>query len=649
MDSTPVSLSVTLGGTTGLVGELLQVLVLMRPLRSTLDFICRRVSETLSFKYCAILLPQTDATQMRIEGAYGLDQRYINEVNQRRKPRLSTGLTADGPSTRAYKSGRMVVFPDVLLEPTFRPWRSLAEGYGYRSLVSAPLLLRGEPIGVLNGYGATVREYTHEECQVLQAVAAQASLAIELAHLLLKQQQTITELQQSTATLLGQQVALERVQVIHRQLTRLVIDGSGLSAIPITLAELLGCPVLIWDRWRRCMHRGLPRGMGQLGDKAIQRWEQWIHQPDIVGRLAQAARVREPLRAQPNRAENRDCPITIVPVFLGQETLAYLGAVETEGRLDEWAYRALEQGAIVLSLEMMKEKMVRETEERLKTDFLFDLLMGRGGNASRVTERARLYGLDLSREYIVAVAQWDESSGGASTQEQGRVDTDRLRMQLMREMGQVLAAHLPGAAFAAIHDQLAVMFNVDDATVDQAAGVAAMRAVQEHVRQCAPGQTVSAALSAPCRRSEDAGRAYQEVQAALLILQRMGWRGRVLTISDLGLFRLLLGTQNPEALLGAAGNILGWLDSGHQRTRALFDTLAAYLDHGLDLPACVEVLGVHHNTIRYRLRRVQELTGLDPGRPQDLLQLTFAVAVYRLLGVVPGQATRFVSGAKDGG
>jgi DNA-binding PucR family transcriptional regulator len=62
----------------------------------------------------------------------------------------------------------------------------------------------------------------------------------------------------------------------------------------------------------------------------------------------------------------------------------------------------------------------------------------------------------------------------------------------------------------------------------------------------------------------------------------------------------------------------------------LVDTLDAYLDVGGVLEACARRLFVHPNTVRYRLRRVAELTGRAPSDPRDALVLRVALAVGRL-------------------
>jgi len=59
-------------------------------------------------------------------------------------------------------------------------------------------------------------------------------------------------------------------------------------------------------------------------------------------------------------------------------------------------------------------------------------------------------------------------------------------------------------------------------------------------------------------------------------------------------------------------------------------TLASYLDGGGALESCARALFVHANTVRYRLRRVSEVTGLDPTDPRDSLVLRIALIVGRL-------------------
>lgn len=64
---------------------------------------------------------------------------------------------------------------------------------------------------------------------------------------------------------------------------------------------------------------------------------------------------------------------------------------------------------------------------------------------------------------------------------------------------------------------------------------------------------------------------------------------------------------------------------------ALTDTLEAYLDCGAAVETCARQLFVHPNTVRYRLKKIAEITRRDPTNPRDAYVLRIAATVGRLL------------------
>jgi len=62
----------------------------------------------------------------------------------------------------------------------------------------------------------------------------------------------------------------------------------------------------------------------------------------------------------------------------------------------------------------------------------------------------------------------------------------------------------------------------------------------------------------------------------------------------------------------------------------LLETLDAFLTHGGALEATARALFVHPNTVRYRMRRVAEITGYSPLSPRDAFTLRVALALGRL-------------------
>ena len=69
----------------------------------------------------------------------------------------------------------------------------------------------------------------------------------------------------------------------------------------------------------------------------------------------------------------------------------------------------------------------------------------------------------------------------------------------------------------------------------------------------------------------------------------------------------------------ARGPVVDLAASPAKADAALVETVRAYLDAGGDVTRAAAVLSVHRNTVRYRVGRFQELTGVDLDDPVDRL------------------------------
>jgi PucR family transcriptional regulator, purine catabolism regulatory protein len=102
--------------------------------------------------------------------------------------------------------------------------------------------------------------------------------------------------------------------------------------------------------------------------------------------------------------------------------------------------------------------------------------------------------------------------------------------------------------------------------------------------------------------------------------------------SDLGTYQLLLSLQEPEALKTFAASVLGPLDEydeahgGH-----LLPSLRAFLERNARWEAAAAELYVHRHTLRYRMRKVEELTGRDLTSARDRMELFLALRARDLL------------------
>jgi len=155
---------------------------------------------------------------------------------------------------------------------------------------------------------------------------------------------------------------------------------------------------------------------------------------------------------------------------------------------------------------------------------------------------------------------------------------------------------------------------------------------------------VLAAISSSCRTPQDYGSAFNESKQVLGCLRTL--RGAddsalsLLAADDLGAARLMLTMVDCAEADRFTRNTLGpLLESGNHTLDELLETVRAFFDHDRSVRNSAKHLGVHENTIRYRLGRVLELTGLDVATDSGA-QLTVQVAllILKIQGRLPAPA-----------
>jgi hypothetical protein len=137
------------------------------------------------------------------------------------------------------------------------------------------------------------------------------------------------------------------------------------------------------------------------------------------------------------------------------------------------------------------------------------------------------------------------------------------------------------------------------------------------------GDGLAVGLSDTCPTLGDAARGHAEALRATAVVRHTGG---IAAIREIRLIDYLAAHADSTArrLLPRATTTLADRTNG----APLAQTLEAYLDSDLSVPATAARLSVHPNTVRYRLERIEQLTGLDTRRFWDLAELA---AAHRIL------------------
>jgi purine catabolism regulator len=100
----------------------------------------------------------------------------------------------------------------------------------------------------------------------------------------------------------------------------------------------------------------------------------------------------------------------------------------------------------------------------------------------------------------------------------------------------------------------------------------------------------------------------------------------VATFEDLGSFQLLLSLQDSDALRLFCERLLGPIEQGEGHYGGeLRRSLEAFIECNGQWEAAARKLYCHRHTLRYRIRKIEELTGRDLGSARDRIEFWLAL------------------------
>lgn len=132
-----------------------------------------------------------------------------------------------------------------------------------------------------------------------------------------------------------------------------------------------------------------------------------------------------------------------------------------------------------------------------------------------------------------------------------------------------------------------------------------------------------------CLNITDLQKSFQEVSGVMSFLEKLHKTNEVVFFDQIGYYRMLMQYENKEPMRKFVENVLHeLLEYDNKNHTQLIDTLWAYYENGCNMQKTAEVVFSHKNTIKYRLQRVEEITGRDLSNQFQSMELYNALIMY---------------------
>ena len=391
-----------------------------------------------------------------------------------------------------------------------------------------------------------------------------------------------------TRLLAEQYEGLQRAVDAEHALTRAVLDGDGVEGIAASLARVSGGWAMLLD-----LH-GIPLAATSPAaeERAERVWDELQRsRPEGTGFSLTLVDEGHHMWIQPVGAKGR------VEAFL------VVGKADALTQID----RIVAGHALSLfAIELAKSRAVADAERRLQGD-LFDTLGSGSLSAAEAVRGLTRFGFAKDARVMVVSLEGEAPEDLAYAAED----------HLSRTSGTYLISRHEGGIHALVHADREL--DIDE--------------LRKAVAERLGGGEVRAGAGSPADAHE-VDRSLREASYALQVCRLEGWGSA--GFEDLGSYRLLLSMADPGALRAFADSLLAPLDTyDRDHGGELQASLLAFLQHNARWESAAAELYVHRHTLRYRMRKVEELTGRDLSSSFDRMEFWLALRARQLLEVEP--------------
>ncbi len=278
-------------------------------------------------------------------------------------------------------------------------------------------------------------------------------------------------------------------------------------------------------------------------------------------------------------------------------------------------------------------------KDKIKDNFVFGLLHRRVSvEDSKVREEAEMFDINLNRDKVVIIVNvegfWQGIFGNnlSASEEEKQTALSNYKKKIFQAFG-AFFGRLSGCSVSYFGSDTFVILLDELYSMDGREMVDQIRSKSTELYDLISKQfdqgtftRILIGVGSFYRGKDGAVLAYEEARRALNLGLSIGEHRNMYHIDDLGMIATLAGGNKK------------WQDNFVRRLlmkllseEYLLETVEVFFDKNMSLTQTSKQLGIHRNTLLYRLDKIKKVTGLDPRKFNDAMELKVALILNKVL------------------
>ncbi len=395
-----------------------------------------------------------------------------------------------------------------------------------------------------------------------------------------------------------------RIGTLHTELFEEALNKGGNEGVIQKLANFIDEPTLLFDELGNLIHQVLPTNRAHPGF----RFDHSILFNELSSKSEQAHSFEVSVD---------DVYFSVFRITFHHRTVAYLVLPNQLQRYDHLSIVAIEQTKNILALQINQERTSIEVENRLRKDYLYDLIFGLESEKNLI-RRARYLNISFDKKHKVIVFSLNSHS-----QLNEQIIENQLLLLLEKFRYMIGISILP---LSMVHSEKLILIVPEDKAKSTSDYV--LKYAKEHSSFTEATIGISNIVKVPT----DYMKGFEEAKKAAEFANTFQNGSPIVHYDDLGIIGVLFNAENPENVKTFMQKHLQPIIAYDEKKNSdLIRTLQTYLDNESVVQVSAEKLHVHYNTLRYRLNRIEEILEIDLSNPHTRLNLQIALIIAQLV------------------
>ena len=287
---------------------------------------------------------------------------------------------------------------------------------------------------------------------------------------------------------------------------------------------------------------------------------------------------------------------------------------------------------IEVTRELCSHIVMKQTEERSVKDFLEQLLLFPLADPEVLIQRASYYGYDLTKPHQVAIispTRLTDFLKGQKIKDEKALISFKMRFEQM--IRQVVTKHGQKILQMLWGDDIILLMPYEKEILGESQNLTLLSEILEKLSLEIPTLAVTAGLGGRFESLQSARQSYLQAIKVLRFSELKTASKSIYAYEQLGIYKLLFEID-PDKLAIYYEDVIEPLNVyDHKHHMDMVSSLFVYFEENCNAAKTAKRLFVHRNTLDYRLKKIEEITGRSLSDPYDRLTLQLGVIVGKQL------------------